>query len=210
MAMLTKCPDDSTRSTRSRCGLFSLLCSSAAESALRSRRFPPPRTKRRSRDAAAEFSGKVEFAAAGAAEWQPAKPGQLLHPGDRLRTQADSRAALRLSDRSVIRVNQLTVLEIQLPSGPSARKRFKLQRGSILFPNREEPSDIEFETPLATGAIRGTEFLLTAGDADGVTLLALLDGAVELKSAGETLSLSAGQQALVRPGDRPRSPRPCL
>jgi len=149
-----------------------------------------------------EFSGTVEFAPAGAAAWQPAKAGQLLRLGDRLRTQADSRATLRLSDRSVIRVNQLTVLEIRPSAAASARKRFKLQRGSIFFLDREKPGDIEFETPLATGAIRGTEFMLTVSDADGTTLLALFDGVVELKSATEALSLTGTKQVVVRPGQQ--------
>src|SRR5664279_2725274 len=73
-----------------------------------------------------EFAGRVEITGANTNDWQPARTNQLLHPGDRLRTAADSRATLQLSDRSVIRVNESTIVEIQPPSAP-ARHRFGLQ-----------------------------------------------------------------------------------
>jgi Flp pilus assembly protein TadD len=147
-----------------------------------------------------EASGKVELQAAGADQWRPAKANDPLRPGDRLRTGPDSRATLRLSEKSVIRVDQNTVLEITPPVHPTARSRFRLRWGALFFLNREKPTDIEFETPLATGAIRGTEFLLKAAQADGETTLALFDGQVELKTAQETLSLTSNEQARVAPG----------
>ena len=146
-----------------------------------------------------EFAGKVEVTLAITNDWRPALTNQFLHPGDRLRTAAESRATLRLSDRSVIRVNQSTAIEIQPPSQP-ARRRFSLKRGALYFLDREKPADVEFETPLATGAIRGTEFLLIVADSDATTRLALFDGAVELKTATEQLALASGQQAIVASG----------
>jgi hypothetical protein len=146
-----------------------------------------------------EFAGTVEITAANTNDWRPARLNQLLHPGDRLRTAADSRATLQLSDRSVIRVSQSTILEIQPPTQP-ARHRFGLKHGALFFLDREQPADVEFETPLATGAIRGTEFFLAAAEADGTTRLALLDGAVDLETATGQLQLAGGQQALVQPG----------
>jgi len=146
-----------------------------------------------------EFSGRVEITVASTNDWRPARTNQFLHPGDRLRTAADSRATLQLSDRSVIRVNQSTILEIQPPS-QLARHRFGLKRGALFFLDREQPADVEFETPLATGAIRGTEFFLAVAEGDSSTRLALLDGAVDLKTTAEELKLTSGQQALVQPG----------
>jgi len=146
-----------------------------------------------------EFAGSVEVRAAGTNDWRPATTNQFLHPGDRLRTAADSRATLQLSDRSVIRVNQSTLLEIQPPTSP-ARHRFGLKRGALFFLDREQPENVEFETPLATGAIRGTEFFLDVAETNSATRLALLDGAVDLKTSSEELKLGSGQQALVEPG----------
>jgi len=65
-------------------------------------------------------------------DWHLAVTNQVLNPGDRIRTDSDSRATLQLSDRSTIRVNQLTTMEIQ-PPVPPARHRFSLRGGALFF-----------------------------------------------------------------------------
>src|ERR1035441_7801891 len=87
---------------------------------------------------------------------------------------------------------------------PPARHRFGLKHGAFFFLDREQPADVEFETPLATGAIRGTEFFLAVARADSTTRLALLDGAVELKTETQQLKLTTGQEVLVQPGKSPK------
>ena len=118
-----------------------------------------------------------------------------------MRTGPESRATLQLSDRSVIRVGQSTAIELEPPSAP-ARHRFGLQHGLLYFLDREKPADVEFQTPLAAGAIRGTEFLLAVAGADGRTRLGVVDGEVELKAGSEQVRINSGQEALVTP-DRP-------
>lgn len=145
-----------------------------------------------------EFAGKVEVTVAGTNDWHSAVTNQWLRPGDRLRTGSESRATLQLSDRSTIRINQLTVIEIR-PATPPARHRFGLKHGGLFFLDREKPADVEFETPLTSGAIRGTEFVLTVSETDPATYLAMLDGSVDLTTASEKLNLTNGQQVLVRP-----------
>ena len=159
---------------------------------------PPPPANTDHASQLVEFAGTVEITVAGTNDWHPAHVNQSLQPGDRLRTAADSRATLQLSDRSVIRVSQSTLVEIQPPAQP-ARHRFGLKHGALFFLDREQPADVEFETPLATGAIRGTEFFLAVAETDAATRLALLDGAVEIKTSTEQLKLTSGQQALVEP-----------
>ncbi len=153
-----------------------------------------------------EVAGTVEVQSGNAAPWRSAGVGAVLKPGDRVRTGPASRAAVRLSDHSILRLAERTALEIQPPRS-AEKQRFGLLRGLLFFFDREQPADIEFETPLAAGAIRGTEFVLSAAEADGTTRLALLDGSVELTAADASLALSAGEQGLVEPGRAPvRSP----
>lgn len=149
-----------------------------------------------------EVAGRVEFQMAGQPDWKTATNGVALKPGDRLRTRAQSRAAVQFSDRSVLRLSESTTLEIQ-PPRHAEKRRFRLPFGSLFFFNRERPADVEFETPVASGAIRGTEFLLDAAEASGATRLALLDGAVELTAADTTISMRSGEQARVEPGRAP-------
>ncbi len=149
-----------------------------------------------------EVAGDVEVQKLGQATWQRATNGLPLTPGDRLRTRAQSRAAVQFSDRSILRLNESTTLEIQ-PPRRAEKNRFRLPFGSLFFFNRGKPSDIEFETPVVSGAIRGTEFMLEAAEANGATRLALLDGAVELSSADATVSMQSGEQARIEPGQPP-------
>ena len=145
---------------------------------------------------------KVETAAAGTTAWSTAHTNQAMLPGDRLRTLRRSRALLRLSDFSVIRVNELTLLEIRRPN--TGQTGFlDLQSGSIYFFNRERPSTIEFRTPVASGAIRGTEFHLAVAD-NGETTLTVFEGEVSLSNAQGELNFARGEQGIVTPGQAPR------
>ena len=56
---------------------------------------------------------------------------------------------------------------------------------------------------MVSGAIRGTEFILEAAEANGATRLALLDGAVELSAADARVSMQSGEQARIEPGQPP-------
>ncbi len=149
-----------------------------------------------------EVAGGVEFQLAGQAEWRAATNGLVLRAGDRVRTRAQSRAAVQYSDRSVLRLGENTTLEIE-PPRTAGKRRFRLPVGSIFFFNRERPAEVEFDTPVASGAIRGTEFVLEVAGEAGLTRLALLDGAVDLTAAGTVVSLQGGEQARVEPGGPP-------
>ncbi|TAL06024.1 MAG: tetratricopeptide repeat protein [Verrucomicrobia bacterium] len=146
-----------------------------------------------------EVAGHVEYVSDGGTNWQTASPGLTLQPGARVRTREQSRAAVQLSDRSVIRLNERTTLQI-LPPRRAEKKHFGLPAGSIYFFNREKPADVEFDTPLAAGAIRGTEFLLEVAEAGGATHLALMDGLVELSTHDEEISIRRGEELHLAPG----------
>lgn len=150
-----------------------------------------------------EAAGAVECITAINTNWHAAPVGTALAPGDRLRTHEQSRAAVQLSDRSVIRLNERTTLEILAPRS-SEKKRFGLPRGALYFFDREKPADIEFDTPLAAGAIRGTEFLLEVAEVNSAVHVALIDGRVALQSAGGEISLDGGQELYIAPGQAPR------
>ncbi|HWY29189.1 MAG TPA: FecR domain-containing protein, partial [Candidatus Acidoferrum sp.] len=164
---------------------------------------PPEDVDANSASQLVAFAGKVEVTVANTNDWQTACINQVLLPGDRLRTAADSRATLQLSDRSVIRVAPNTILEIQPPQ-PPAQHRFSLKRGMLYFFDREQPADIEFETPLTTGAIRGTEFLLAVAGTDGTSRLTMFDGEVNLINSAGEITLTNGQEITLVPAQPPK------
>ncbi len=147
--------------------------------------------------------GRVQTARASGGAWTNARTNQVLRAGDQVRTGVRSRATLRLSDLSVLRVNELTSLEIRPPAPAGPPQSLNVKSGAIYFFNREKPSDVRFRTPLASGAIRGTEFNLAVAD-DGRTVLTLLDGLVDLGSPLGQVALASGEQGIVEAGQPPR------
>jgi tetratricopeptide (TPR) repeat protein len=147
--------------------------------------------------------GKVEVSRKGAAQWQRAQTNQALAVGDLLRTGSRSRATLRWSDESITRVNELTSMEIQAPHKAGASPQLDLRSGASYFFSRERPDSIGFRTPVASGAIRGTEFNLAVAE-DGRTVLTLLEGEVELRNDRGEVALKSGEQGVVEGGQAPR------
>jgi hypothetical protein len=102
--------------------------------------------------------GKAEWSKFGTKAWSLVQTNQLLFPGDRLRTGLKSRATIRLANLSILRVNELTTLEIQPPSAGTNRPALKLEEGSGYFFNRDPitpaPS-LQIRTPNAEANIRG-------------------------------------------------------
>jgi len=69
--------------------------------------------------------------------------------------------------------------------------------------------EVRVETPSATLGIKGT-VLRVLVDATGRTLVAVLEGVVEVtsKATGETITLRAGEYTIVEPGGSPLPPAP--
>ena len=135
--------------------------------------------------------------------WEPAKPNQILRIGSGIRTGKLARATILFSDRSVLRIGESTTFEILPPIQKDTKPLVSLRNGLLYFFSREKPRDIQFRTPTAAGAIRGTEFLLQAEEGTGETLLALLEGEVELGNEAGQIQLRGGEQARVSKGQVP-------
>src|SRR5882724_2128555 len=149
-----------------------------------------------------EKEGKVEIARKGSTAWSLAQADEKLQTGDRLRTGLHSRATLRWSELSVLRVSELTSVEIQPPATAANKPQLELRSGAAYFFSREKPSEVQFRTPVASGAIRGTEFNLAVAE-NGRTELALLDGEVDLSNAQGVTTLKSHELGTVDPGQAP-------
>jgi len=104
-----------------------------------------------------EKENTVEIAPPSGAPWTAGQIGQTLSVHDHLRTGPLSRAAVRLSDLSVFRVNELTTIEILPPQHASDKPGLDIKGGALYFFSREKPQELEIHTPVATGALQGTE-----------------------------------------------------
>jgi tetratricopeptide (TPR) repeat protein len=144
----------------------------------------------------------VDVASSGGS-WTSATVGQPLVAHDRLRTGEDSRAAVRMTDLSVLRIDELTTIEITPPTTASDKPSLNVDKGAAYFFSREKSREMKVETPAANGAMRGTEFVVAVA-ANGSTTVTMLDGEVELSNAQGSLVVSTGEQAKVDVGGAPR------
>ena len=146
--------------------------------------------------------GTVEVLPAAKQNWKPAREDDVLQYGDQVRAGRNSRALVRLSDLSVLRVSELMTYELRAPEAGRRQPVLNLKIGRAYFFSRDKPQEIQLRTPVASGAIRGTEFNVEVA-ADGATKLTLLDGEVELANEQGSVILTSGQQGVVTPGQAP-------
>jgi predicted Zn-dependent protease len=145
----------------------------------------------------------VEVLPAGANQWQTARAGTRLNPGDRIRTREFSTVVLRWSEKSVTRLAELSDVQIQAPPGARQPSSFSLLQGVLYFFNRDRLTNARYGTRTASAAIRGTEFVLQAED-NGRTTLTVVEGDVDLSNEVGALTLRTGEQGIAEPGVAPR------
>ena len=142
--------------------------------------------------------------ASGGASWITASPGDTLAADDQVRTGELSRATIRLTDLSVLRVNELTTVRILPEQQLSGQKAgLDIKAGASYFFSRERPEDVLIRTPVATGALRGTEFHVAVA-ANGATKVSMYDGVVELRNQHGGVTIGSGEEGSVEPGSAPR------
>src|SRR5438477_3759134 len=150
-----------------------------------------------------EAQGKVEILRANSTVWDKASTEtnyNVLYAGDRLRTGANSRAAVMLSDESVVRIGESGHIEVR----PAVRKKagFSFLQGIFYFFHRDDPDELDLQTHTVSAVVRGTEFHLRV-DENGRTVLSLIDGNVVMTNALGQIDLASGDEGVADPGARP-------
>lgn len=136
-----------------------------------------------------EAQNEVEHSIPAAAdEWDVTSVGDQLDFGTRVRTGEFSRAALQLPAGSVIRLNELSAVELQPSLKDDEPARLQIRSGALFFFSRTRPEEATITTGIANGAIRGTEVIARVDARNGLTVV-VLDGSVELSNPGGTLLL---------------------
>ncbi|HXJ59627.1 MAG TPA: TonB-dependent receptor [Verrucomicrobiae bacterium] len=151
------------------------------------------------RSAVLEWEGKVEVARRGSLVWDPAYTNQVLFPGDQVRTGERSRALIRVSELTTLRLGEVS--RLQVPEGPG--KRSRLLQGLFYFFHRDKPGEIPLETPSAYAVIIGTEFHVAVTESE-TTTLQVLEGIVEMTNAAGHLRLVSGEAGSAAPGMAPQ------
>ena len=149
-----------------------------------------------------EIQGSVEVLSANKTAWEKPHNRQILHPFDRLHTDANSRVVLHWTDESIIPFGASTELEILPPNSAENHAGLHLIRGILSFFHRDKPGRIQIITRGAIAGVEGTEFVLDVDPTDRTTL-SVIDGKVRLSNDEGYLSLTNGEQAVTKPGKAP-------
>jgi len=112
-----------------------------------------------------QFKGKAFTKTADQDQWVPARKGILLHEGDSVKTAKRGWAEITSQDGDLIEVDELSQFTIE-HSRP-LKSSVRLFVGRFLFNVFKRPKrHYHVRTPVATVAIRGTEFSLYQIDDD--------------------------------------------
>ena len=131
-----------------------------------------------------------------------------LYEGDECRTERASRAYIKLGDGTQVAMNEETtfVIRSRTERARGATRIFKMLGGEMWL-KTQGPKAIEVETPVATAAIKGTEFNLKVLP-DGNTVLTVIEGLVEFGTPFGTCPIPASRQSVGERGKRCTRPAP--
>ncbi|WP_300463733.1 FecR domain-containing protein [Desulfobacula sp.] len=143
--------------------------------------------------------GTVEARRADQKVWLPVRLNDIFCPGDMIRTQERSRAAIVLFNESILRLDERTTIMI---SGLKKKDLplIDLIRGAVHFFSRIRRG-LKVTTPFVNGFVEGTEFYVRV-ETDH-TFISIFEGHVATVNDAGRLSLSKGQSAIARSGTAP-------
>ncbi len=107
-----------------------------------------------------------------------------LFEGDVVRTEAASQGLVEFKEGIRVALNENTAFKIlsRWEKAKGITRIIRLKQGEIWIKTGEGPMPLEVETPVATAAVRETEFNIKVQE-DGQTVLTVIQGIVEFGSA---------------------------
>lgn len=160
------------------------------------------------------LAGQGERKDAEAVAWLRATVNQTVPPGGFVRTLSLSQMGLLLPDRTQIRLNQNSQLQIKSATDAAEWTQTSVRLNSGRAWSQARPATLPaiarptatprltMETPSATMSIRGTDWEVEV-DPAGATQLVVLSGQVVMGNAQGELLLVPGEAALAEPGKAP-------
>lgn len=158
------------------------------------------------------LQGKGEVRAVQARDWKPAVVQQALDHGDFVRTGDMSQMAILFTDRTQIRLNQNSQVQIKsvADAAQGTQTAIALNSGRAWSQAKPQtvgtagaaPSRVTMETPSATMSIRGTDWEVEVAP-DGRTQLTVLSGLVEMANPQGQVMVANGEAAVAEIGKAP-------
>ncbi|MBC7602893.1 MAG: tetratricopeptide repeat protein [Ramlibacter sp.] len=157
--------------------------------------------------------GKGEKRATEQAAWNPATLNEKVSAGSFVRTLANSQMGLYLPDRTQIRLNQNSQLQVKTVADAAQFTQTQLQLTAGRAWSQAKPQTapasantnearVIIQTPTATMGVLGTDWEIEVLPG-GETQLVVLSGVVDISNERGALSIGAGEAALARAGAAP-------
>ena len=147
------------------------------------------------------MQGIIELRRAQERTWQPASMNTTFCAGDMIRARAQSRAALRLSNDSMLRLNQKTSITFPALQETKDTSLLDLFEGAIHIITRT-PKPFKIRTPFVNASVEGTEFFV--GLQEESTRIVVYEGKVSASNALGSLLLKDHEAAITLKGQAPR------
>ena len=146
----------------------------------------------------ASLQGQAELKAAGQSAWKPARTGERFCPGDLLTLGDNGRAAIVLTNDTILRLDRNSTVHFRLPE--RRRSIVELLRGALhIFSHR--PRSLQVLTPYVNGSVEGTEFLVSVRP--GQTEIIVFTGLVVAANDQGSNEISSGQAIIALDGAAP-------
>ena len=132
-----------------------------------------------------------------------------LFEGDVLRTEPASQALIEFKDGVQVALNESTSFKIfsRWEKAKGITRIIRLKQGEIWVKTGEGPKPLEVETPVATAAVRETEFNMKVQE-DGQSVLTVIQGIVEFGTAFGTCPIRTSTVSYGVRGKRCTKPQP--
>mgnify|MGYP000900490959 FL=1 len=138
--------------------------------------------------------GIIELRRAHETTWQQTAMHTAICPGDTVRARSHSRAALLLSNASVLRLDQKTSITFPKSEDNEATSLLDLFSGAIHIITRT-PKPFKVRTPFVNAGVDGTEFFV--GVDENSTKLVIYEGRVTASNEQGNLTLSDHETAIA-------------
>ncbi|AEJ00139.1 TonB-dependent receptor [Nitrosomonas sp. Is79A3] len=138
--------------------------------------------------------GIIELRRAHETTWQQTAMHTAICPGDTVRARSHSRAALLLSNASVLRLDQKTSITFPKSEDNEAASLLDLFSGAIHIITRT-PKPFKVRTPFVNAGVDGTEFFV--GVDENSTKLVIYEGRVTASNEQGNLTLSDHEAAIT-------------
>jgi len=148
----------------------------------------------------ASVQGKVEAKRTNTSSWQAVKLNDTFCPGDQIRVNTNSRAAIVLVNETLLRLDQNSAIKLTAIK-PKAPSLIELLKGIGHFISRV-PRSLKVETPTMNAAIEGTEFVVSVFNNE--SRITVFEGTVLASNKIGKLRLTSGDSAVAGRNSAPQ------